>query len=87
MRGGTRKIRDMKTISQAAAGTSAVTTGDVIQMEEMGTSGYLCILYVFFYTFLVFLIIFFYFTFYLSSFMYHTFYHVFVLHFMFLFII
>lgn len=52
MRGGTRKIRDMKTISQAAAGTSAVSTGDVIQMEEMGTSGYLCILYVFFNVFL-----------------------------------
>lgn len=37
MRGGTRKIRDIKALSQATAGTSGA--GDVIQMEEMGTSG------------------------------------------------
>uniref|UniRef100_A0A336MKE4 CSON001936 protein n=1 Tax=Culicoides sonorensis TaxID=179676 RepID=A0A336MKE4_CULSO len=37
MRGGTRKIRDIKTISQEVPGTSS--SGDVIQMEEMGTSG------------------------------------------------
>uniref|UniRef100_A0A336KKQ0 CSON012824 protein n=1 Tax=Culicoides sonorensis TaxID=179676 RepID=A0A336KKQ0_CULSO len=36
MRGGTRKIRDIKTISQEVPGTSS--SGDVIQMEEMGTS-------------------------------------------------
>lgn len=39
MRGGTRKIRDIKALSQAAAGPSS-ESGDVIQMEEMGTYGY-----------------------------------------------
>lgn len=40
MRGGTRKIRDIKSLSQATAGASS-GAGDVIQMEEMGTSGFL----------------------------------------------
>lgn len=40
MRGGTRKIRDIKSLSQATAGVSS-GAGDVIQMEEMGTSGFL----------------------------------------------
>lgn len=40
MRGGTRKIRDIKTLTQTTAGVSS-GAGDVIQMEEMGTSGFL----------------------------------------------
>lgn len=57
MRGGTRKIRDIKSLSQATAGASS-GAGDVIQMEEMGTSGFL-FKFMFFYFFVSFTFFFF----------------------------